>query len=222
MIDRYFGTPRWGGLVFLFPCATPDGLTELRRYDVSVSDLLTNPPSYSSGFNRFAPTNPTMIDLFDFGTDGTTNGVPDGKVPLTTTLSDARTEVFSVVTYQTQPVILVSKSLGMGSVYPQRSLVLRINLATGDTYFSVDHHDTATVYWSATRTFTRMPKTIVSGLTELAISTAVSHPYNAATNPTGLSEPRVVRITVGTSDSPKNPDTRWLHHVETFQIKTRN
>jgi prepilin-type N-terminal cleavage/methylation domain-containing protein len=216
------GTPRWGGLVFLFPCASPDGLTELRRYTVYVSDLLAAPPVYSAGFNRFAPLSPSMINLFDFGTDGTINGVVDGKIPVTNATSDAKNETFTAATYQGQPVILVSKTLGSGVLYPQRSLTLRINLATGQTFFSVDHHDTALSYWTASRTFTRMPRTLVRCLTDFAVSTAVSNPYSAATNPTGVSEPDVVRVTVGTSDAPRNDKTRWLHHVEAFQIKARN
>jgi hypothetical protein len=216
------GTARFGGLVFLFPCATPNGLTELRRYDVYASDLVGAPPNYSGGFSRFSPLAPTMIDLFDFGTDGTTIGSPDGKVPLTNTTSDATNETFTTATYQGDPVILVSKTLNTGILYPQRTLTLRINLSTGQTYFSVDHHDTATVYWKANRTFTRMPRTLVGNLTELAISTSVSHPYDAGTNPTGVAETNVVRVTVGTSDAPRNSDTQWHHHVETFQIKARN
>ena len=161
-----------------------------------------------------------------FGTDGTINGAVDGKVPLTNVLSDAANETFTVGTYQGSPCILVTKQLGtviLGvSTYPSRSLTLRINLETGQTYFSVDHYDTALTYWTCTRTFTRSPRTIMRGVSEFAVSTAVSNPYNAITNPGGLSEPNVIRVTVGTSDAPKNEASEWLHHTDTFQIKARN
>jgi hypothetical protein len=222
------GKPRWGGIVFLFPCVSHSGLCELRRYDVYTSDLFATPPSYSAGWSRFDPLNPSMIDLFDFGKDGTTNGIPDRKVPVRNALSDAQNEIFTTGTYLGEPAILFSKILpGPGAVwgggpYPQRTLTLRISLATGETEFTVDHHDTATSFWTATATFTRTPRTLVQGLTEFAVSTAVSHPFHAVTNPSGVAEPDVVRITLGTSDAPRDQISRWLHHVETFQIKTRN
>jgi hypothetical protein len=220
------GTPRWTGLVIFMPAASNDGLTELRRYDVYVSDLVAAPPVYSAGFSRFDPLNPSMVELFDFGTDGTTDGTPDGSVPLTNALSDAKTESFTTASYQGDPVILITKSLATSilgiTTYPSRSLTLRINLATGETYFSVDHHDQASTYWTATRTFTRQPRTLVRGLTEFAVSTAVSNPFHAVNNPSGVSEANVVRVTVGTSDAPRSETAQWLHHVETFQIKARN
>jgi hypothetical protein len=217
------GKPFWSGLVFLFPCTTYTGRCELRRYDVYVSDLMAGTVTFSAGWSRFPPTAPSMIDLFDFGTDGLLTGVPDGKVPLTNATSDAKTESFTVGTYLGEPTILVTKDLPVGPLaggYPKRQLTLRINLETGETDFSVEHRETSTVQWIASSNFVRMPKTLVQGLTELAISTAVSDPYNAMTNPTGLSEPNVVRITVGTSESPEQ--NQWVNHIETFKIATRN
>jgi hypothetical protein len=217
------GRPFWGGLVFLFPCASHGGLCELRRYDVYVSDLLAGSVSFSPGWSRFPPTAPSMIDLFDFGLDGTTNGVPDTKVPLTNLLSDAVSEAFTVTTYLGEPTILVSKSIPNGALpggFPQRQLTLRIGLETGETDFSVMHKDTNTLQWTASCNFTRAPRTLIQGLTELAISTSVSDPQNPVSNPMGVSEPNVVRVTIGTSDAPQGD--KWLNHVESFQIKTRN
>jgi prepilin-type N-terminal cleavage/methylation domain-containing protein len=220
------GSPQWTGLVFLFPCASPDGLAELRRYDVYTSDLLANTPAANAGWTRFPKLNPSMIDLFDFGTDGTTNGTCDGKVPLTNATSDGTTESFTAATYQGSPVILYTKTLGTTILglptYPNRSITVRINLQTGETYFAVDHHDSATVYWTDSRTFTRSPKTLMRGLTEFAVSTQVSDPYNVTTNPRGVSEPNVIRVTVGTSDAKRSDRGEWVHHVDTFQIKARN
>jgi hypothetical protein len=216
------GKPRWGGLVFLFPCVSHSGLCELRRYDVYTSDLVAGGPTFSPGWVRFDPMNPSMIDLFDFGKNGTTNGILDKKVPLTNASSDAQAEVFAAGMYQGEPTLLVSKTLTVNSGFPQRSLTLRVNLVTGETEFSVDHHDTATMFWTASCTFTRMPRTLVQGMTELAISTSVSHPLDAITNPTGVSEPGVVRITLATSDAPRDRRTSWVHHVESFQVKPRN
>jgi prepilin-type N-terminal cleavage/methylation domain-containing protein len=216
------GSPKWSGLVLMFPCVSSNGLTELKRFDVYASDLVAAPPSYSTGFNRFTPLAPSMIDLFDFGTDGTINGVCDAKVPLTNATSDAKSEMFTTATYNGSPVILITKSLGGGIVYPARSLTLRIDLASGQTYFSVSHYDTATVYWTATRTFTRMPRTLVRNVTEFAVSTAVSDPYDAVSNPRGVSEPDVIRVTLGTSDAGHTEGSEWQHHVEEFQLKARN
>jgi hypothetical protein len=217
------GTPIWSGLVFLFPYVSHHGLCELRRYDVYVSDLLAGTLTYSPAWNRFPPLAPSMIDLFDFGVDGTTTGAPDGKVPLTNVLSDAVTESFTVGTYQGAPTILVTKSIPNGALpggFPQRQLTLRIDLDTGETEFSVTHKDTSTLNWIASCNFTRAPRTLIQGLTELAISTSVSDPQSPATNPMGVSEPRVVRITIGTSDAAEG--NKWFNHVESFQIKTRN
>jgi hypothetical protein len=223
------GRPLWSGLVLLFPAASADGLTELRRYDVYVSDLLAAPPAYSAGYSRFDPTNPSMTDLFDFGTDGTLDGVPDGSVPLTNGQSDALTESFTTALDQGDPVILVTKAigvapgpLGVGGIYPLRVLTLRIDLETGQTDFTVAHWESATVYWTASRTFTRTPRTLVRGMTEFAVSTAVSNPFDAATNPGGVGEPNVVRVAIGTSRSPRAQTAQWLHHTEEFQVSARN
>jgi hypothetical protein len=217
------GSPIWGGLVFIFPCASARGLCELRRYDVYVSDLLAGSVSYSPGWTRFPPLAPSMLNLFDFGVDGTTNGAPDGKVPLTNILSDAASETFTAGTYLGEPAILVSKSLQNGPApggFPKRSLTLTINLETGETEFSVDQRDTNTLQWSASCSFTRAPKTLIQGITELAISTSVSDPYDALTNPTGVSEPGSVRVTIATSNTPGAD--KWFNQVESFKIKTRN
>jgi hypothetical protein len=220
------GSPRWGGLVVIFPCGSADGLAELRRYDVHASDLVLGTPAASTGWSRFPKNSPTMIDLFDFGADGTTNGVPDGSVPLSNATSDASYESFTSATYQGSPVVLYTKALGTTTAgvtsYPARSLTLRIDLETGQTYFAVSHYDSATSYWTCSRSFTRTPRTLVRGLTELAISTQVSDPFHATTNPRGVSESNVVRITVGTSEAPRSERAEWTHHVDTFQVKARN
>ena len=163
------------------------------------------------------------VDRLRFGKNGTTNGIPDKKVPLTNALSDATSEVFTTGMFAGEPSILVTKQLAGGATgYPQRSLTLRINLETGETDFSVSHQDTASTFWIASCNFIRSPRTLVPRLTELAVSTSVSDPFNAVTNPTGVDEPNVVRVTIATSGAPKDGVDGWIHHVESFQIKARN
>ncbi len=216
------GRPRWLGMVIYFPYATTDGLCELRRYDVYVSDLLSVPATVTGTWTLFDPVSPTMVNLMDFGTDGTTNGVPDGSVPRTRTGSDASMELFVSGTVNGQPSLVIYKSLGSSTSYPWRTLSLQINLATGATTFLVQHYQSASLRWRAERAFTRTPRTIVRQLTEFAVSTSASSPWSSSTNPRGVSDPRVVRITVGSTARAEAESEQWQHHIESFSLMTRN
>ncbi len=216
------GDPRFSGLVFIFPCASSDGLCELRRYSVYTSDLLAVPATVSGTWTEFSPTDPTMVELLDFGTDGTTDGIRDGSVPRTGAQSDAATEIFTTGTINGQPSIVLMKSLGSSTNYPWRLFSLQINLATGMTSVLAQYYASSGVSWRVQRTFQRTPGLVVRHLTEFAASTAASSPWSSTDNPRGLTDPRVLRITLGTSARP-NPDSdTWQSHIESFTLKTRN
>ena len=112
--------------------------------------------------------------------------------------------------------------LGRGSAaYPQAPLSRSGSTCRrGRPTSHVDHRDTAWSTGSRPHVHAHAAVPWSGDLTELAISTAVSHPYDATTNPTGVAEPNVVRVTVGTSESPK--PNQWVDHIETFRIATRN
>lgn len=74
-----------------------------------------------------------MIDLWDFGTDGTRDGTQDGSVPVVAAQSDATCDVFTVGSSRSDgPAIIRTKvrfpTLG---AYPQREASLTVNMKTG-------------------------------------------------------------------------------------------
>ena len=67
------------------------------------------------------------------------------------------------------------------------------------------------------------PEVFVNNLTEFAVSTFVSNPYDAVTNPQGVEEQGTVRLTIGTTDEViRRGKKEWNHTVETLVLKPRN
>jgi len=223
--------PNWDGLVLVFPYARGGELPALYRYEVHVSDLLgaDGTVSYSADWSEFDPLAPSMLDLWDFGTDGTMDGVRDGSVPSTATASDSDYEGFytgssSNSAGQVESVVVWAKHL-MGSIngYPQRIASLVVNLETGQTNLSVSHATSSTTYWTGSVDLSRAPKLLARDVTEFAVSTSVTNPYDASTNPTGVEDASVVRMTlVTTAEELFKGATRWVHHLDTFTLSPRN
>jgi len=214
--------PQWDTLVILAPYADTRGEGELRRYDIGVGDLLAG-LVVSSGNSPIDAAVPDMIRLFDFGTDGTTNGIPDGLVPVTAATSDAERESFFAGTYLGEAAVIITKNLGSPTTYPRRVLNLVVRLRDGFTTFSVGHNESAMVFWTASCTFTREPTVLVNKLTEFTASTAASNPFNAMTNPDGISDSSVVRMTLATTDNwISKGESLWNHSVQELVLKPRN
>lgn len=222
--------PNWTGLVMVFPFARDDGLPGLYRYEVHVSDFFgaNGVTNYSSDWTEFDPLAPSMIDLWDFGTDGTMDGVKDGSVPVTAATSDADYEGFYMGTStnagnESNDVVVWAKHL-YGSVgYPQRVATLIVNLETGETSLSVSHWTGPTTYWNGSVDLVRAPKMLARDVSEFAVSTAQTNPYDAAANPTGVEDSGVVRMTlVTTAEETYKGAKRWVHHLDTFTLSPRN
>ncbi|HYC79261.1 MAG TPA: hypothetical protein VEI02_16710 [Planctomycetota bacterium] len=217
------GSARWAGLVFFFPAPSRDGLCELRRYDVYASDLAAAGPVTVGGFNWFNPTTFSMADLFDLGTDGTTNGVKDGSVPNTLARSDATSEAFAAAMIGARPTLLVAKTLSTAvGGYPQATVDLRIDLETGETTFYAQYFQAAGTSWTVDAKFVRTPRVVASSVAEFAASTADSSPWDAVNNPVGVEDAGVVRFTMGTCRAqPEAPD-RPTRHVQQFVVRVKN
>ncbi len=160
--------PQWNTMVILAPYAAMRVNAQLRRFDIQMSDLLAGIVS-SSGDSPFDITPPDMVTLFDFGTDGTTDGIPDGSVPLTPMQSDAEQESFFAGTFMGEPAIIMSKSLGTSTMLPWRTASLILRLRDGFTQLSVSHYESNTVFWTASCSFTRAPEIVVNNLTEFDV-----------------------------------------------------
>ena len=214
--------PAWSTLVIVAPYATREGKGQLRRYRFDITDLLGGIVD-SSGDSPFDLNPIDMVTLFDFGTDGTLDGTPDGSVPVRPEASDAEQEAFFVANLGEEPAVIITKSLGSSAKYPWRTLTYTVRLRDGNMSMTVSHRESATVFWTASRTLTRPPATLVNNLTEFVVSTSESNPYDAAANPDGVPEDGVVRVTVGTTNRVnRKGGTQWSHGVETLVIKPRN
>ena len=217
--------PRWSGLALVFPYAEPGQLPELRRVDIYVDDLFgpDGVVSSSADWTAWDPTQPTMIDLWDFGGDGSADGVPDGSVPVSASTSDADSEHLYIGSSSGSPAIVHIKSLDVAGGYPSRSATLVVHMDTGAFTLSVSHYEAAGTYWTGSVSMTRTPRTLATDVTEFAVSTARSHPHDPATNPTGVADTNAVRVTLVTSADNLSRGTRtWVHHLDTVTLSPRN
>lgn len=216
--------PEWQNLVLIFPYSDGTGMPQIRRYDIHVSDL-TAPGAlfYSPTWMRFNPTEPSMVDLFDFGTDGTTDGVPDGSVPTRSENSDAELDVFSLGTYNGDPAIIIMKRIGSLASLPYRRIQIVVRLEDGYTVADFEYYEPDTSSWSSHREFTRTPRTLVRNVTDFVVSTAASHPYDPTNNPTGVEADSIVRLGLGVTKRMMDKDrVRWLYHTAVTEVAPRN
>ena len=96
-------------------------------------------------------------------------------------------------------------------------------LRDGWTFFSATHYDSASTFWTASTSFRRTPKVLVSGLTDFVASTAASHPYDELTNPTGVQDPKLVRVSLGTTQRlQEKGKITWPYRVDRITLRPRN
>lgn len=142
---------------------------------------------------------PTLVDLLDFGTDGTLDGQPDGSIPTTADRSDADRETFalSVVPVGNQEIQYLVRTKILDS-HPtrRREHSIIVDRATGEVTWTVDFEDldTGSAWYRHVR-FVRRPEVVGRGLVALDISTPASNPWSLA-NPRGVAPGGGVRVTI--------------------------
>lgn len=215
--------PDFKHLGLVFPYRADSGTqVELRYYVVSVDDLASG-ISFSQGWDEWNPSAPSMFNLFDFGTDGTTDGDPDGSVPVNSDESDAQVEVFVVTVWEGEPTIVLYKVLGSQTSFPYREVQLRVRLRDGATFFSVVHYESANEFWTGTANFEREPRVLVTALTDFVASTERSHPHDEQQNPTGVEDGGVVRMCVGTTQRVVSQGVvSWPYRIDQLSLRPRN
>jgi hypothetical protein len=120
-------------------------------------------------------------------------------------------------------MILIVKRRGSPQSLPNRSLFLSVRLGDGLTTFDLNYQETSTLHWRTSGSFQRPPKVLATDLTEFAVSTAASDPFDPNTNPTGVREQGIVRVTLGTSRRiQEKARTRWVHDIKTLSAAPRN
>ncbi len=230
----------WQSIVFYYPYY--DGQVDdlqLRRQVVYRRDLLTGDvpgTAYSSFYagssgwtdwDANSPAGvPTLVDLFDLGTDGALDGLPDGNVPLTPAASDCNQDTFQGYSYAgAQPNVVD------GYLYVYKALTsvpgmwhsnyLYLDRRTGGVQWYVYFSRGAT-WWYHYSVFDRPPEIVARGLVDCDFSTKVSNPVTAQ-NPHGVASATSVRVTLlfsGGVDAAG--EVRNVEHALTFEVSPRN
>lgn len=227
------GKPSWSSMVFIAPRPTKGGLPELVAFRIYASDLNPVGQSYATGsWTQFPAASPTMINLFDFGTDGGLNGVPDGvpdgSLPVCAASADSHVEIF-FISASTGPLtdpqgyLVYEKQYSTPGVYPYRYASIFINLNTEEIVFQVSHAISSSTKWEGYAQFTRSPQILARNVTEFVASTRDSLPFDDILSPFGISEDHVVRVVVGTTGQERiESDYRYFHQIDQHVIKPRN
>ncbi|MBI4616581.1 MAG: hypothetical protein HY720_23425 [Planctomycetes bacterium] len=214
------------GIVLYFPWydARLEKL-QIRRLAIYRSDLLAGAGS-SSNWTAWAgnspPDVPAMTELLDFGTDGTTDGEPDGWIPLTPALSDADLDRFEISSAGGASLLVREKVLSSSGWY--KRFYLQVDRGTGQVYWEVQFIDYgSSASWSRQASFQRAPEVVFPSVVDFDFSTRVSNPYSAVLNPLGVSNDRTVRVTV-VLDSQFETRGAVRHVEETleFSVQPRN
>jgi type II secretory pathway pseudopilin PulG len=197
-----FGTD-WQGLVIYAPYSVGGNVTELRRYEFFIDDLIDSSDgvtawSTGTGQGWLAPptdethnhsgagisgtefaTNvpvdkPTLGDLLDFDKDG---AIADGCVEiLAGDTPDATDETFDIVQVSGESLITYIKQGNFGGGTFDFSLT--INRRTGEINCAVDHvFASGDTYRRSVRITGRQPKTIASRVTDIEFATIRNCPW---------------------------------------------
>jgi hypothetical protein len=232
------GAPKWKGMSFIVVRATKNGLPELVAFDVHTSDLqpLSGSTYAPSSWTAFDINEASMVDLFDFGTDGSTNGLPDGSVPVTPEKSDAQYEIFlsgtsttttttttGTTSSQSESILIYEKQLNDWATYPHRYASLRLELGSGRIVFHVRHAITQSMVWEGFGVINREPRVLARNVTEFVASTKDSLPHDPITNPMGVRDSNTVRMVVGTTlEDRSNQGLGYIHRLDHYSVSPRN
>jgi hypothetical protein len=217
------GRALWQKAVFVAPIPDDNGTCSLVKFEVHVSELVAGGVVASGGWDRWPADSPSLIQLFDFGLDGTTNGEPDARVPTTPDQADSHDDAFFISTHNSNTSLYLYKRLNNPGEYPHRLVVMDYNLVTGELNFSARHHDSPTETWETTTSLVRKPEVLLRGVTEFVCSTASSNPNVLGAAAPGVESPSIVRIGLGTSHQIVDKgERRWLHDTRMIQVAARN
>lgn len=216
------GEAHWNTMLFIFPRSNDEGFCDLTVHELRISDLLAA-SVVGTNWTRWTADDLDFVDIFDFGTDGTTNGQPDGKAPTTIADCDANYERFVLLqNNENSQLVVFEKTLGMSSDGTYRRVEIELDLNTNTFGFHIEHRDSVGVEWQSTGSVTRSPKVLTNRLTEFVVSTEKSSPKDAVNNPLGISGP-VVRIQVGTTRRKHVSQTlSYDHHIQTIKVFPKN
>ncbi len=231
--------PDWQSIIFYFPYF--DGQLDdlqLRRLVVYRRDLLTGDvpgqeyDSWAGGSTAWTDWDdnvpagqPTLVDLFDFGTDGTTNGAPDGLIPLTPAAADSDSDSFQAYSYAGSGNVVESYLYRYKDLWSvpgsSKNLYLYVDRRTGYVYWAVYFTQGGSSFYRYAA-FTRTPEIVVRGLIDCDFSTAVSNPATAK-NPNGVGNAATVRVAlVFSQDLEIAGEIRNVEHSLDFDVTPRN
>lgn len=223
------GKPSWNSMVFIAPRPSRGGLPELVAFRIYASDLNPVGQSFATGsWTQFPAASPSMIDLFDFGTDGSLNGVPDGSLPVCAASADSHVEIFFISAStgslpDPQGYLVYEKQYNTPGIYPYRYASIFINLNTEEIVFQVTHETSSSTRWEGYAQFNRSPQILARNVTEFVASTKDSLPFDEVLSPFGISEDQVVRVVVGTTSQERvESDYRYFHQLDQHTVKPRN
>lgn len=221
--------PDWQAIVFYFPWfdERTDRL-ELRRTFVTRADLTGGDGQQSADWDVWQANRPsgqpTLVDLLDFGIDGTLDGQPDGSIPLRPEDSDAQWDWFGISGRSVYREKYLSTDEWIKYFY------LSVDRQTGDVawyvYFSRDPEGDGDFvdapYWWRWSTVNRAPIVLTRHLVDLDVSTAVSNP-RSTNNPWGVANLDTVRATI-VFDRPiaVGGRTRHIEHALALEVLPRN
>lgn len=239
--DSRRNEPDWQALVIYFPRIVPATATlELVRLVVYRDDLVSGsvPGTTYDAWSGSATPNwdawdgnspagvPSLVELLDFGSDGTLDGSPDGKIPLVPERSDALVDRFEVVagTKAGANVSYVRRMKGLDTATWYREFDLAVDRETGRVDWRVVFKDKRTgASWQRAASFVRRPDVIARDLVDIDFSTRVSNPYDPVANPWGVSKPRSMRMTlVFELPYATSGGVRRIEHIYHSEVEPRN
>ncbi len=209
----------WQSMVFIAPFYNSDKLSmELRRYVIYKSDLYATSAQHTLfdsqqvGWTDWAANLvrdntgalvndlPTFIDLLDFGSNGTVDGIPDNLIPNRPEDSDAHLEGYLLTTTLTGSVvegtIVWIKYLWDDITGKYRYWSLSIDRRTGQITWTVYFgNNNFAEFWYRSVILTRAPEVITNHVGAVDFSTNRSNPFVTTTNEGGVKSPDVVRVT---------------------------
>ncbi|MBI4616024.1 MAG: prepilin-type N-terminal cleavage/methylation domain-containing protein [Planctomycetes bacterium] len=223
--------PDWQAILLYVPVRdTKTGVSALRRFAVYLSDLENvdpatgNPPnpiyaapgSYFYDYETPGWTlwdndnpvgNPSLLDLFDLDQDGTVSFDPQNRDVMDYEAFDLSGDWIYYYRYRASP--------------DYRMFYVSINRGTGETWISL-YFTAGAEYFYRYGYFVRQSELVARGVTTADFSMNRTNPYSI-TNPEGVVEENIVRITLGMDAAFAGPGgTRRLDRVQILQVCPKN